>query len=249
MSNVFVESAILQGWADTIREKTGTDEKMKPDVLLQKTQNEWGNNGDDVNPFEFATGFEYLFSQAIFPSGTEYTLNVPNYKEGSNRVCRYAEGLKKFVLQGNKNDLEVSLQYAFQQRAGTELTEIDFTGWGSGGIRPTYLNNAFADAIRLETIRGFIDFSSAININNAFQALSKLVNVTFKSNTLSKSVSFANSPLLSDASIQSITDGLADLTGQTAQVLTVHKDVRAKIESNPEQLASITDKNWTLASA
>lgn len=245
MSNVFVESAILQGWADTIREKTGTDEKMKPDVLLQKTQNEWGNNGDNVNPFEYATGFEFLFNTAVFPNGTEYTLNVPNFKEGANRVCRYVEGLKKFVLQGNKTDNETTLQYAFQQRTTTELEEIDFSEWGSGGIKVTYLNNAFSDAIKLHTIKGFFDFTKAININGAFLNTPALVNVTFKSNTLSKSISFANSPLLSDASIQYVIDGLTDIAGQTSQTITFHPDVIAKLTD--AQKLNIINKNWTLA--
>lgn len=53
------------------------------------------------------------------------------------------------------------------------------------------------------------------------------------------------SPLLSDASVQNIIDVLADLTGQTAKVITFHADVKAKLTE--EQIATITSKNWTLA--
>lgn len=50
-------------------------------------------------------------------------------------------------------------------------------------------------------------------------------------------------PNLSAESIQSIIDGLA--TVETAQTLTLHKDVKAKLTQ--AQLDTITNKNWNLA--
>ena len=38
MANVLIEESILQGWANTIREKNGVTDKMKPSVLLEKTK-------------------------------------------------------------------------------------------------------------------------------------------------------------------------------------------------------------------
>ena len=49
---------------------------------------------------------------------------------------------------------------------------------------------------------------------------------------------------LTPETIQSIIDGMADLTGATAQTLTFHKDVGAKLTD--AQKATITAKNWTL---
>lgn len=108
---------------------------------------------------------------------------------------------------------------------------------------------AFRGRNETEEIIGELDFSSCSVFIYAFDDCKALKEIRIAKNTLKITVSFANSPDLSDLSIQSIIDGLADLTGGTAQVLTVHKDVRAKIESNPEQLATIIEKNWTLASA
>ena len=45
MANVFIDENILQGWADTVREKTGTTDKMLPSALLQQTQANWGTGG------------------------------------------------------------------------------------------------------------------------------------------------------------------------------------------------------------
>ena len=52
------------------------------------------------------------------------------------------------------------------------------------------------------------------------------------------------SNLLYDETIQSIIDGLADLTGQTAQTLTLHADVGAKLTQ--AQKDAVSAKNWTL---
>lgn len=52
------------------------------------------------------------------------------------------------------------------------------------------------------------------------------------------------SPLLSNESVQNIIDHLKDLTGQTAQTLTLHATVGAKLTD--AQKSAITAKNWTL---
>jgi hypothetical protein len=59
------------------------------------------------------------------------------------------------------------------------------------------------------------------------------------------SISFVFSSELSDESIQNIIDVLMDKTGQTASVLTLPNNVKAKLTE--EQIATITSKNWTLA--
>ena len=74
-------------------------------------------------------------------------------------------------------------------------------------------------------------------------ACKSLVTVSFVENSIPFSLSFAQSPLLSDESIQSIINGLA--TVETAQTLTLHADVKAKLTES--QIAQITSKNWTLA--
>ena len=62
--------------------------------------------------------------------------------------------------------------------------------------------------------------------------------------TIGKDVSLAQSSLLTNASIQNIIDCLADLTGDTAQTLTLHATVGNKLTDT--QKATITAKNWTL---
>lgn len=57
-------------------------------------------------------------------------------------------------------------------------------------------------------------------------------------------ISFASSSKLTNASVQSIIDHLANLKGQTAQKLTFHNTVGSKLTA--EQKATISAKNWTL---
>lgn len=105
-------------------------------------------------------------------------------------------------------------------------------------------NFAFYWRITLETINCEFDFSSATNVDSMLTYCSALKEVRFKRNTLSLSISIAHSPNLSDASIDSIVNGLADLTGQTAQTITFHSTVTAKIMANVEWDSAITSKNW-----
>ena len=95
----------------------------------------------------------------------------------------------------------------------------------------------------IEIISGTLDFSSATNVNVMFNGCNNLKDVMFKPNTLSLSISLAQSSKLTSESIQSIIDGLATVT--TAQTLTLHADVKAKLTQT--QLDTISSKNWNLA--
>ena len=106
-------------------------------------------------------------------------------------------------------------------------------------------NSAFYWRVSLEEIVCELDFSSATTVVAMFNYCSGLKKVRFKANTLSLSISFLQSPLLSTESIQSIVDGYKDMTGQTSPVLTLHPDVREKLTDT--QIATLTSKNVTIA--
>lgn len=146
----------------------------------------------------------------------------------------------------------------------TTIERIDFYLYG--GI--TSLADAFRGATNLKFVKGintskcrdvtraFMDSGieefqepfdlSSVNSSNANTLLSRcpyLKEVRFVPNTIRWNFSNAYSPLLSAESIQSIVDGLA--TVETAQTLTLHADVKAKLTQT--QLDTITNKNWNLA--
>lgn len=230
--------------ADSIRAKANITDKLEfPQGMKEAVENiQSGGSVEDL--FQYATNLDFLFNSATFPDGYELVLNVPNFTENANRICRYAKGLKKVTLKGNTSNNTASLQYGFQQFSNnTLLEEVDFSEWGNGGINVSYLNSTFAGCAKLHTIKGVFDFTNAVNVGNTFETCTALVNVSFKENTLSKAFSFVHSPRLSDDSIQSIINGL--VTVETAQTLILHADVKAKLTE--AQLTQITSKNWTLA--
>ncbi len=109
----------------------------------------------------------------------------------------------------------------------------------------TTFNLCFNNQRTLETIDGTpLNLSSTTNVSNMFGYTNSLVEVRFVPNTISKSIAFSQSANLSTETIQSIIDGLADLTGGTAQTLTLHSTVGGKLTDT--QKATITAKNWEL---
>lgn len=111
----------------------------------------------------------------------------------------------------------------------------------------TRCDEMFKTRTSIEKILGELDFSSVTTFGSWFMNCSKLKEIYPKAGTIKTSIGFDNFANLTDETVQAIINGLADLTGATAQILTVHADVKAKIEANPTLLASITSKNWTLA--
>lgn len=103
----------------------------------------------------------------------------------------------------------------------------------------TFIGNAFYSC-GVEEIEVPFDFSKVTTANNTF-GCRNLRKILFISETIHISLNFANCPLLSNESKQSIFDGLAIVT--TAQTVTFHKDVKL-LQS---QIDSANAKGWTVA--
>ena len=107
----------------------------------------------------------------------------------------------------------------------------------------TNLNGLFYGLPNLVTIRKLVVSESTPFVATTFAWSSNLKNIEIEG-TIGKSLDFVNSHSLSTESVQSIIDHLKDLTGQTAQTLTLHVSVGGRLTA--EQKAAITAKNWTL---
>lgn len=106
----------------------------------------------------------------------------------------------------------------------------------------TYWAYCFFVCKELETIEGALDFTNATSIDNCLGQCYALRDIEFVPNSVYLSLNMRHSASLTDESIQSIIDGLADLTGSKTKTLTLH----AAIVLTEEQIAAITAKNWTL---
>lgn len=109
-------------------------------------------------------------------------------------------------------------------------------------LKPSACSCMFDGCSSLKEVRllNFDKITVANYQNYIFRNCKALVEVRFVATTIHWSISFADSPLLSTESVQSIIDGLATVT--TAQTITFNKAVAL----SDEQKQIINEKGWTL---
>lgn len=191
--------------------------------------------GGGENLLVYATRMDYLFENAVFPDGYEITINAPNLGHMMSYMFLNAKGVRKITMNVPIEGIDHSAHtFAY----GTNVEEIVFPD----GIK-FFLVNSFASSVKtLKSIFGRIDLSGSTNNTTMLNGCWGLENVSFMPNTIKANFTIAHSELLTDASIQSIIDGLAEV--ETAKTLTLNAKVGAKLTD--EQKATITAKNWTL---
>lgn len=169
---------------------------------------------------------------APIPVVEEITVNAPNITEAHSTFWQ-SWGVKKIIL--NLSDKCQKLIMTFTYARDVKEIVLNFPTQNITDYIQT-----FSLCSALEKIVSVLDFSSTTNVNMMFNGCHNLKDVTFAPNTLSLSISLAQSSKLTSESIQSIIDGLATVT--TAQTLTLHKN----IVLTDEQKSTINAKGWTL---
>lgn len=110
-------------------------------------------------------------------------------------------------------------------------------------VKATSAGNLYYDAMFMEKAEITFAENTLANYNSMYGNCKALKDLTVHG-VMDKSISFAHSPLLTNASVQSVIDCLKDLTGATAQTITFHATVGGKLTE--AQKATITAKNWQL---
>ncbi len=235
----------LSAIGNAIREKTGKEELL---TLEQMPEEIAGISGG--GEMDYIGNLQYAFQDTDF-GGIDFVISV-GAKTGAihssafDSAFRGATGLKSLTINcGFKAVSNVSFANFLRGNGGDEtLKTLDLSGLFNV-IKPTSLLRWLDYKSGLIAILGEIDMSACTNTSSAFQSASSLETIRIKKGTLNVSINFAVSSSLTDASVQSIIDGLADLTGGTAQTLTLHSAVKGKLTDS--QIAAITNKNWNLA--
>ena len=194
--------------------------------------------------FKYAYSISNIFFQISFPEGSELNLCLDNITNMSQAFYR-ATGITKIILTASESEDPINMGSAFYGTDSSILETIDLSGFKK---KPHSVSHGFRGCKQLKYILGELDFSAitaSTYIGSVFLNCSSLEEVRFKKESLFVGISISSSPKLSDVSIQSIIDGLADITGQETQNLQLHKDTKVKLTE--EQIATITSKNWTLA--
>ena len=105
----------------------------------------------------------------------------------------------------------------------------------------TNIGSMFQNCSSLQTAT--LNLNSATNLSNLFSSCSYLEYLTLTN--IKKSLSISASTKYSHDTLLAIVNALTDLTGGTAQTLTMGSTNLAKLYS--EEIAIATNKNWTLA--
>lgn len=184
------------------------------------------------------------FYDATFPEGYELDISTSDAVGMTHFMC-LATGVKSVKLAFVNKGATINANYAFggdNNLKGDFLETVDISN-----VECKFDGVAGMFQMRkvLKHVIGEIDLSVSTTNNAAFYNCLALEDVSFKPLSIGMTISFSNSPLLSAASVQSIINGLADLTGANTQTLSFHADVKATLTE--EQLVSITQKNWTVA--
>ena len=198
------------------------------------------------NPLDYASSINRMFADTIFPDGTELEVTFGSKATKANPhmledVISSTKGLRYFKVNC---EAPVNGKYSMQRIANVSLAieVIDLTGIPQP-LTPSNMYRAYYYSQKLKTILGEHDVTGA-DLSGAFMYLDALETVRFTPGTISKNVSFGQSPNLTDETIQNIIDGLADLTGQTTQTLQFHSDVLEKLTD--AQIDTIWAKNWSI---
>ena len=250
MSDYIIDGAILTDIADAVREKTGAIEPIVPENMAEMLRNVEGDyergyaagyaEGRDI--WNYVRSISGAFQYNTFPTGTNFVLNIPNLSlsanEGNlNYIFRSATGLESITLKCTTRGVATHAHGAFSRCS--DLKFLDLSEFNTTFGTST---DVFYSCTKLEEIRGEIE-NTTTNWTLWFESCVKLREVRFKANSIKGNFTISKSPLLSAESVQSIVDGLADMTGGTSYKLTLHADVKAKLTE--EQLATIAAKNWT----
>lgn len=215
------------------------------DTYAEKISEISGGGSGNVDYLQYVATISGLFQYCEFPTDTELDLYLPMLFTNSsvvnviNQSFFVAKGLKSVKLKCDVRNVPTIYTNMFNNANTVKMIDLsEFNTMVSN------FTQTFAGCSALEEIKGEFDFSQCTTVNYPFSSASNLLEVRFKANTLSLSMPLNACSKLSDGSIQSIIDGLADLTGGTAKTLTLHATVGGKLTD--EQKASITAKNWTL---
>lgn len=187
-----------------------------------------------------------LFRQADFGGKDEIKVEMTNPPSTLSELFGRAVGVRKITLIVPTTKVYNGYRLIYGYSGGNSPVEelaipdcIKFSNFQEFARHDVKLKTISFTNLVDDEAKG-IDFSSCTSAANCFYGCTALEDVRFVQNSINLSISFANSPNLSDASIASIINGLS--MDAVEQTLTVHPTVAAKITET-----DVTDRGWTLA--
>lgn len=244
MANVLIEEQTMKDIGNAIRLKSGTEKKLKPYEMPKAI-------GDipsaDIIDATYANSISF-YGVNTFPKGYKNgTLHIklPNAQKSLYNFFSLVKQkiITELILDSNAKITDMA---AFAVNSGSLKTlTLNFDTKNVSNWRDWLSMDGSSGSNRIETITNPIDLTSGKWNNSSFcYGQSALKNIRFVPNTICFNFYLPQTSVLTDESVQSIIDGLADLTGQTAQAIYLHSSVVKRLTN--EQLTQISNKNWSL---
>lgn len=203
--------------------------------VYQAGYNEGYAKAESENPLYYITTMEFAFANVAFPENNEIVCKVLNNTKWNSAFLK-TSGIKTLKIISDTPNITMGFQALVRQSKDLELLDLN-----ECICFPTTMAYFAYDAYKLKTILGAFDLSQCTVMTNAFVWAEALEDIEFVPNTIKISINFGNSGNLTNASKQSIIDGLA--TVETAQTLTLH----ANLKILQSQVDSANAKGWTVA--
>lgn len=248
MAKKFYEEEDIRDIAVAIREKNGSTDTYKPSEMGDAVRAIEGG-GSEVNIdevfYDLSVNWQSNFD-GIFGYSAIYPKSLPLLRFDKCKtiayMCRYNTALEEvdYYIDPSTSTLATSFSARSMFFKTTNLKRI--VGVNFSVVSDVYEMFKFSG---IETIERPIDLSKITNnLSGCFVSCSNLKNISFVEGTIQATLNMSSCPLLTSESVQSIIDGLKDLTDATAQTITFHSSITANLTD--EQIEQIISKNWIL---
>ena len=238
-------------------------EKVDNSMKLQEQNIENGKIYDSVMS-NFVTSqfnnFTYLYytengeiKSILFNDGNVDSPNVPNYTISGKPVSYICHNVtSKVVFKDFDTSAVTDMGSMFY--GCSKLTTLDLSSFNTSAV--TNMRSMFQECYKLTTLDlSSFNTSAVTDMSSMFYYCNNLTTIignhtleevqagTVKAmRGLKVSISFSDSPNLERASILALFYGLADLTGNTMQTISLHATAKARLTAEDIKIA--TDKNW-----
>ena len=238
-------------------------EKVDNSLKLQEQNIENGKVYDSVmSNFVISQfkNFTYLYytengeiKSILFNDGSVDSPNVLNYTISGKPVSyKCSQSTSKVVFKDFDTSAVTDMRSMFY--GCDRLTTLDLSSFNTSAVN--FMAGMFKYCDRLTTLDlSSFDTSAVTNMGYMFENCSNLTTIigthtleevqagTIKALKGTKeSLGLSYSPLLERASILALFYGLADLTGNTKQTISLHATAKARLTAEDIKIA--TDKNW-----
>ena len=179
--------------------------------------------------------FTYLYYEEngeiksiLFNDGNVDKPNVTNYTISGKPVSyRCHENTSRVVFKDFDTSAVMNMNYMFNY---CDITTLDLSSFNTAAV--TNMSSMFNFCTKLTTIIG----------NHTLEEVQAGTVKALRG--LKISISFSYSPNLERASILALFYGLADLTGNAKQTISLHASAKARLTAEDIKIA--TDKNWNV---